>query len=210
MFDMLAPAGRRVTGASAPGRNAVRRIGRVLAFGLVAATFAGPGAAGAAAETQTAHRETITFADYVPCVTEFPSLEAFQITLTFNGVEHFNENDNGAHFTFTQTGTFSAVPVLLADADGDGEPDFDEENDSFVIAGPRAGESFAGKVTLWGGGNFNRSGIVANTFTFSGRGAGDAGTALRWNSVDHVTSVGDPFEDPAATIKAAFSRFNCR
>lgn len=179
-------------------------------MGLVVAVLAGPGAVGAMAETQTSHSETITFADYVPCVSEFPSLESYQVTLTFNGVEHFNENENGGHFTFTQTGRFSAVPVLLADEDGDGEPDFDEETESFVVAGPREGENFTGKVTLWGGGNFNRSGIVANTFTFSGRGAGDEGTTVRWNSVDHVTSVGDPFEDPAATIKVAFSKFNCR
>jgi hypothetical protein len=186
------------------------RMQRAFSIGFVAAAFVAVSAGGAAAETVTFHNETDTFADYVPCVSEFPSLEAFEITLTFNGVEHFNENNNGGHFTFTNTGTFSAVPVLLADADGDGEPDFDEETESFVIAGPREGESFTGKVTVWGGGNFNRSGIVASTFTFSGHGTGDEGTQVRWNSVDHITAVGDPFEDPAAIIKVAFSRFNCR
>src|SRR3546814_6414058 len=50
------------------------------------------------------HNETDTFVDWVPCVSEFPSLESFEITLTFNGVEHFNENKNGGHFTFTNTG----------------------------------------------------------------------------------------------------------
>ena len=40
-------------------------------------------------------------------------------------------------------------------------------------------------------------------------GTGDEGTEVNWNSVDHITSVGDPFEDPAAIIKTAFSRFNC-
>jgi hypothetical protein len=157
----------------------------------------------------TFHQETATFGDYIPCVTEFPSLAGFEITITFNGVEHFNENKNGGHFTFTNTGTFSAEPVLFADANADGEPDFDEATESFVIAGPRAGESFSGRFTQWGGGNFNRSGIVATTFTFSGHGTGDEGTDLNWNAVDHITSVGDPFEDPAAIIKVAFSRFNC-
>lgn len=180
-------------------------LGFVLAVGLCLATSA----VGAGAETQNFHNETDTFGDYIPCVTEFPSLEGFEITITFNGVEHFNENKNGGHFTFTQTGTASAVPVLFADADADGEPDFDPETDSFVIAGPREGESFTAKFTIWGGGNFNRSGIVATTFTFSGHGSGDEGTAVKWNFVDHITSVGDPFDDPAAIIKVAFSKGRC-
>jgi hypothetical protein len=185
------------------------RVARVFVVGFGAAAIVASSAGGVAAETETFHNLTETFGDYVPCASEFPSLEAFEITTTVNGVEHFNENKNGGHFTFTNTGTFSAVPVLLADADGDGEPDFDEESESFVIAGPREGESFAGKFTIWGGGNFNRSGIVASTFTFSGHGTGDEGTKVKWNSVDHVTSVGDPFEDPLAIVKVAFSRFNC-
>ena len=184
-------------------------IGRGVVVALVAAAFVGVSAGDVAAETETVHNETTTFGDYVPCVSEFPSLEGFEITTTINGVEHFNENKNGAHFTFTNTGTVSAVPVLFADADGDGEPDFDEETESFVIAGPREGESFTGRFTIWGGGNFNLSGIAASTFTFSGSATGDEGTEVNWSSVDHATSVGDPFEDPAAIIKVAFSKFNC-
>ena len=179
----------------------------IVAGALAAITMGAAGTAGA--ETRTIHNETTTFGDYVPCVSDFPSLEGFEITTTVNGVEHFNENKNGGHFTFTNTGTVSAVPVLFADADGDGEPDFDEETESFVIAGPREGESFTGKFTIWGGGNFNRSGIVASTFTFSGHATGDEGTEVNWNSVDHFTSVGDPFEDPTAIVKVAFNRFNC-
>ena len=186
--------------------HALRLVGAIVAVGLVM----GVSATTASGETVTFHQETETFGDYAPCMSEFPSLEGFEITITFNGVEHFVENANGGHFTFTNTGTFSAVPVLFADANDDGEPDFDEVSESFVIAGPREGESFSGKFTVWGGGNFNRSGIVAFTFTFSGHGTGDEGTRLRWNSVDHVTSVGDPFEDPSAIVKVAFSRFNCR
>jgi hypothetical protein len=184
-------------------------IGRGVVGGLVAAAVVGVSAGAVAAETETIHNETTTFGDYVPCVSEFPSLEGFAITTTVNGVEHFNENKNGGHFTFTNTGTVSAVPVLFADADGDGQPDFDEETESYMIAGPREGENFTGRFTIWGGGNFNRSGIVASTFTFSGSATGDEGTDVKWNSVDHVTSVGDPFEDPTAIVKVAFSRFNC-
>jgi hypothetical protein len=177
----------------------------VSAVGLVLGTTV----TGALAETQTIHNETETFGDYVPCVGEFPSLEGHEITVTFNGVEHENENKNGGHFTFTETGTFSAIPVLFADADGNGEPDFDEATESFVIAGPREGENFTGKFTIWGGGNFNRSGVAEFTFTFSGHGSGDEGTEVKWNSVDHITGEGDIFEDPAAIIKVAFSRFRC-
>ena len=184
------------------------RVATIVA-GIGAAAVVAVSAGSVAAETETFHDLTETFGDYVPCVSESPSLEAFELTTTINGVEHFNENKNGGHFTFTTTGSFSAVPVLLADADGDGEPDFDEETEEFVIAGPRDGESFSGRFTIWGGGNVNRSGILANTFTFSGRGSGDDGTAVKWNSVDHITSVGDPFEDPTAIVKVAFSRINC-
>ena len=189
------------------------RVGRVFAFSLLVVVVVGTGAGDAGAqaetETETVHSGTETFGDYVPCVSEFPSLEGYEITVTFNGIEHFTGNKNGGHFTFTQTGTFSAVPVLLADADSDGEPDFDEETESFVVAGPRAGESFSGKFTVWGGGNFNRSGIHVFTFTFNAHGQGDDGTVVRFNSVDHITSEGDPEEDPDAVIKAAFSNARC-
>ena len=166
------------------------------------------GTAPAQAETLTFHGETETIAEYLPCVSEFPSLEGFEITLTFNRVEHFSENKNGGHFTSTDAGTFAAVPVLFADEDGDGLPDFDEATESFVIAGPRDGESFTGRYTLHAGGNF-QDGQSTFTFTFSGRGEGDDGTSVRWNSVEHITADGDPF-DPAITPKVAFSRFNCR
>jgi hypothetical protein len=201
----------RVAGArsAAEGEGIMKRLGVAGAAMVAVGLVLGASVTGASAETQTVHHETETFGDYIPCVSEFPSLEGYEITVTYNGIEHFNENDNSGHFTFTQTGTFSAVPVLFADEDGDGLPDFDEETESFVIAGPREGESFSGKFTIWGGGNFNRSGIVAFTFTFSGHGVGDQGTNLKWNEDDHVTSVGDPFEDPAAIIKVAFERLRC-
>ena len=191
------------------GRTAPRAR-HLLAGALAAVLVFGLSATAASAETVTFHQETTTFGDYVPCVSESTPLEGYEITAIANGVEHFNENKNGGHFTFTNTAKFSAVPVLFADADGDGEPDFDEATESFVVAGPREGESFSGKFTVWGGGNFNKSGIVATTFTFSGHGTGDEGTEVNWSSVDHITSVGDPFEDPAAIVKVAFSRFNCR
>ena len=181
---------------------------RVLAVAVAAAMFLGLGVIGAAAETETFSGE-MTFADYVPCVTEFPSLEAFEITITFNGVEHFNENKNGGHFTFTNTGTLSAVPVFLADEDGDGEPDFNEETESFDVAGPREGESFTGKFTIWGGGNFMSNGTAEETFTFSGRATGDEDTEVKWNSTDHGTVQGDGPEDPDAIIRVAFNRFRC-
>jgi hypothetical protein len=182
---------------------------KVFAVAAIGGLFLALSAVGAAAETQTIHGATETFADYVPCVTEFPSLDAFEITITFNAVEHFNENKNGVHFTFTSEGTFSAVPVFLADNNGDGEPDFDEATESFAIAGPREGESFTGKFTNWGGGNINRSGTASFTFTFSGHGTGDEGSSVKWNFNDHITSEGDPFEDPAAIIKVAFSNVRC-
>jgi hypothetical protein len=187
----------------------VRRIG---AAACAAALFALGGSAGAAPannETTTEHNGTETFGDYVPCAPA-SGLDGWEITVTYNSVEHFTENGQGDHFTFTEAGTFSAAPVVFADVNpADGQPDVDPATESFVVAGPRTGESFGGRFTIWGGGNVRPDGVWEFTFTFRGKGAGDAGTPVQWNSVSHVTSQGDP-EDPGSLVRVAFDRFRCR
>ena len=61
-------------------------------------------------ETTTEHGVTETFVDVVPtCQDGGP---AYEITLTYNGVEHSTLFADGReHDTFTQTGRFVATPV---------------------------------------------------------------------------------------------------
>jgi hypothetical protein len=130
--------------------------------------------------TTTEHNATETFHDELPCV------GLAEITLTYNEVEHVTENSTGFHFTFTQTGTFSAVLD--------------------------AGGTSAGRFTIWGGGNSDLTGERANgTFTFSGTVKSGVGAGTSWNSVMHFTgpidpATGEPIFDLA---KVAFDRFSC-
>ncbi|MGH8514484.1 MAG: hypothetical protein ACREV8_11210 [Gammaproteobacteria bacterium] len=167
--------------------------------------------AGAAAETETTRFEgSDTFADYVPCVSEFPSLEGFEITIEFEGVSHSTETENGHRFSERVSGTFSAVPVLLADEDENGEPDFDEATGSFVIAGPRDGESFTGTFADSGSGNFNKDDhTVTLRHTFKVRGIGDEGTDVNHHENAHITSLGGCPCDPSAIVRVDFIKAKC-
>ena len=64
------------------------------------------------------------------------------------------------HATFTQTGTFVAVPLEA------GLP------------------SYTGKVTIWGGFNQNNQ-VVNGTFTFNLHATGSDGSRLSFNASDH-------------------------
>ena len=119
--------------------------------------------AGAFTETNNIHKGTDTFPDVLPsCEAAGPFTH--NVTVTFNSVEHITILEDGSfHATFTQTGKFTAIPIVLG------------------------GESFAGSFTLWGGFNGNINGATTSTFTFSVRGKGDQGTRLNTSIVDHVT-----------------------
>jgi hypothetical protein len=130
--------------------------------------------------TTTEHNVTETFHDEVPCI------GLGDITITYNGVEHFSATDNGFHFTFTQTGTFTVVLD--------------------------AGGTAAGRFTIWGGGNSDLSGEQANgTQTFSGTIRSGVGAGTSWNAVMHFTGPIDPVtgEPNFDLAKVAFERFNC-
>lgn len=182
---------------------------RMVTVGVTVMLIVALGAVGVRAETESFQDITVTFVHYATCVSDFPSLEGHEMTLTFSGVFHENENRNGAHFTFTNTGTLSAVPVFYSDNDGDDEPDVDEGTGGFVVAGPREGESFTGKFAIRGGGSMNRSGVTTFTYTDDGRATGDEGTSVQWHFNDHATAEGDPFEDPDAIVKVAFQKSRC-
>jgi hypothetical protein len=138
---------------------------------VVLAVVAVPAVAGAGPpETQTVTgKATETFVDVVPMCQEGGS--PYEITLNYNFVEHSTVSDSGAHFTFTQTGTFVAVALEEGHQDA------------------------AGRFTIWSGFNQNPGGAVSGTFTFSVRGQFEDGTRINTHDTDHfnVTPNGAEF-----------------
>ena len=114
--------------------------------------------------TETTREKNLveTFVDIVPtsnCVEEGP---LYTVTTTTNLIMHETIFDDGrVHATFTQTGTFVAVPL----------------NDPGL-------PSYTGKLTIWGG--FNANGTTVNgTFTFNLRATGSDGSTINTHQVDH-------------------------
>ena len=145
---------------------------RRLVFGLLAAgllSLAAPAFAQPPTNTTTHEKGLVeTFVDFIPtdpCAEEGP---LYTITTTSNLVMHETIFDDGrVHATFTQTGTFVAVPL---------------EDPSLP--------SFTGKVTIWGG--FNQNGKTVNgTFTFNLHGTGSDGSTISTHQVDHFNARPD-------------------
>lgn len=146
--------------------------------------------AGAAATTQTDHNHQLTrsFFDTRPCADDGVG---YEITTTSNSVEHESANAGGDHFTFTETGSFTARPAEVV-RDGDGIPvrnDNDEldpalDTDGHVVY--LDGTTYTGHFTAWGGGNLNGGGTSGFTFTFSVHGVGSDGSTFRENSLFHT------------------------
>jgi hypothetical protein len=137
-----------------------RRLSVVLITAFMA-LVAGPAYA-ASPTTETNHAKGLveTFVDVVPTCEGGGPL--YTITTTSNLVEHETLFDDGrVHDTFTQTGTFSAVPL-----DDPSLP------------------SYTGKFTVWGGFNDNGS-TVNGTFTFNVRGTGSNGSTFSNSNVEH-------------------------
>ena len=124
----------------------------VVALTAFLVPVAGPAYAGPpTTETNTAKGLVETFVDVVPTCEGGGPL--YTITTTSNLIEHETVFDDGrVHATFTQTGTFSAVP----------------------LEDPKL-PSYTGKFTVWGGFNANGS-TVNGTFTFNVRGTGSHGS----------------------------------
>jgi hypothetical protein len=137
---------------------------RRLLVGLMAAGLllvGAPAFAQPPVTTTTVQKNLVeTFVDVFPTCEEGGPL--YTITLTSTLVMHETVFDDGrVHATFTQTGTFVAVPL---------------EDPSLP--------SYTGKVTVWGG--FNQSNQVVNgTFTFNLHATGSDGSRVRFNASDH-------------------------
>jgi hypothetical protein len=123
-----------------------------------------PAAAAIAAPpvTETTNEKNFveTFVDVIPTCEEDGPL--YTITTTSNLVEHERIFDDGrVHATFTQTGTFVAVPL-----DDPSLP------------------SFTGHFTQSGNFNQNRK-TVNGTFTFSLHGTGSDGSSVDLHATEH-------------------------
>ena len=99
----------------------------------------------------------------VPCGAEGP----YDITITYNEIDHSTFGPKSSHFTFTQTGTFVAVPQ---------DPSL---------------PTYTGHFTMWDGFNGN-SQNASGTAIFEIHGVGDDGSTITLNSVEHfnVTATG--------------------
>ena len=147
----------------------MRRLLPLVVIGLIVGLAVPAVAAPPVTETFTEHGATETFIDVAPTCEVGGAL--YQITLTFNGVDHTTVfGDGRVHATFTQTGTFVAVPLDSSDP------------------------SASGHFTVWGGFNQNNS-TVNGTFTFNVNGVFDDGTRISTHLVDHfnVTPSGAEF-----------------
>ena len=137
----------------------LRRLTLVLVTGFLV-LFAGPAYAAPTTTTTTQKGVVETFVDVVPTCEGGGPL--YTITTTANVVEHVTAFADGReHDTFTQTGTFTAVPL-----------------DDPTLP------SYTGKFTTWGGFNANRS-TANGTFTFSVRGTGSDGSTFSNQNVEH-------------------------
>ncbi len=133
----------------------VTGAGLAVGLGVTSASAAPP-------ETTTTTEKNVveTFVDVVPTCEGGGAL--YTVTTTTNFVAHETVFEDGSvHATFTQTGTFVAVPLE--------DPSLPE---------------FTGRLTVWDG--FNQSGETANgTFTFNIRGTGDDGSTFRHHETGH-------------------------
>jgi hypothetical protein len=150
---------------------------RRLLVGLVAAGLllvGGPAFAQPPVTETTVQKNLVeTFVDVVPTCEGGGPL--YTITTTSNFIEHTTTFDDGRiHATFTQTGTFVAVPL---------------EDPSLP--------SYTGKFTIWGG--FNQNNQSANgTFTFTAHGTGSDGSTFKNHVTEHFN------ERPDGTVNEFF------
>ena len=155
-----------------------RLFAAILAAGLLLLIGAPANAAPPVTETTTAKNVVDTFVDVGPGCEDGA---LFTVTTTTNVIEHATVFDDGRiHATFTQTGTFVAVPL---------------EDPSLP--------TFTGHVTVWGG--FNDNGKAVNgTFTFNIRGTSSDGSRFHQNEVEHSTPRQRVWSSssPAATTRS--------
>ncbi len=128
---------------------------------------------------QTQQDATDTFFDTVPCASD---TGFFEITLDYNSTERFT--DERGHFT--QTGTFSAVPVTptaFAEEEHDGHTHIYP-----IAADPRPGDTYSGRFTISGTGNDNGN-ATTETFNFRINGTSSDGEEIGGHAIYHETTA---------------------
>jgi hypothetical protein len=146
--------------------GAVRRsaVAATAAATITALGVGAPAVGAAPPQTETITvKDSETFIDVVPFCGE--DGDPYEITIDYILVEHSTVGDSHAHFTFTQTGTFVAVPL---------DPSLPEAS---------------GRFTQWGGFNETTGGAVNGTFTFSVRGSNTDGERINFHLVDHFNET---------------------
>jgi len=147
----------------------------ILTVASIAPAFAEP----AITETNTAKNVTESFTD-VLC----EGGTVYDITITYDAIEHVTVKEGTIHVTFTQAGKLTAVDT-------------------------GTGEVIKGSFTVWGGFNAtlldpdDPDSIVPGTpaqgtFTFSARGRGNMGTRIQTASVEHFNVT------PGESVKEFF------
>ena len=132
----------------------------VLTALLVGAVSASAAGEGAVTSTETERNATDAVVGVLPCAGE----GMYTVTFTYNEVDHATFSPDGSvHFTFTQTGTFTAVP------EDPSQP------------------AFSGRFTLWFGLNADNDSAAA-TFTESMRGTGTDGARVNFQTVEHFNA----------------------
>lgn len=141
----------------------MRRLLAILSVALVWGMALPAGAAPPSTETNVEHGGSETFVEFFTC----DAGDLYEITITYNLIEHVTAfSDGRIHMTFTQTGTFDAVPL---------DP---------------GGQQASGHFAIWGG--FNANGKTENgTFTFNVNGTYDDGSRISTHFVAHFNETPD-------------------
>lgn len=174
-------------------RRAVAVALAAVAVSLSLTSTAQAGQAGRTVETYTDE----VFVDALPCA---PG-EWYEITASGRFVEQVTVDKRGVeHFTFTDTGRFTAVPVQVT------EWAPHEDHADPVEWEPVEGDSYTGKVTVWGGGKTSPDGVFSGTFTFNVVGTSSSGERLNGHEVFHENQQQPTAEELRAN---AFGQSNC-
>ena len=177
----------------------IRKLLAVAAAALLPLSLSAvPAHAGNAHQLNEKYTDEV-FIDMIPCVDGW-----FELTLSGRLVESHTVNANGEHFTFTDSGKVSAVPVEVTEW-SEPEDHGDGVLHSHPIAGdPIEGPTWSGQYAIWGGGNLGAR-AENFTFTFNVTGVSSEGERLSGHFVEHYDA-----STPAGEVREhAFGQAVC-
>ncbi len=129
--------------------------------------------------TVTFHNLTTAETVYSTTCSDGSTVPGGTLTVTANGVIHFNIDQGGAHLTETETGPFT-------------------------LTGTTNGVNYAGYITEWFGGTAQvTSAGFFFTATVHAQGTGSDGSQLSFTINTHITVT------PDGTVTASFANYRC-